>query len=482
MAFVLLVTAARLVFLELDLVSIQPGEAALWLAGRTAGPYALGAEPLVPLLLGVVTAIFGDTEFALRAPGVLAEAMATMVVWRLAIILYEPRVAFWSVVLFATLPVVSHGAAVAATGAYMALFWAVALYALLRGLKTDRLFWWLTLGVVFGLGLLTGWTMVLLVPCFIIYALVSTEYYALWRRQGLWVALCLGLILAAPGYWFAIGPEGGATMPLPTPALGGVYLVSQLALFGPLPLAVLLWVAFHSGGAGGAGQNHDGRRAADDRHRMGYRTRFFLCFSLPVLVFQTFAAASGLDAQPVAAVSAYAGGTILVAAWMTATPFRHLLLRFAVLLNVLGALAYFNMDSGLRATGLRPPEWLDPFSDSRGLDSVGRWGAKLAALYPGAQLAFDDADMRAILSFYIHPHPEGTLLVPGGAKALANYPGVMPGDYLVITRDSDQDWVMELPPGSRTAGFIALEVLSGRWLTVNALHLSISGQGTTEKP
>jgi hypothetical protein len=480
LVFVLLVAAVRLAFLGGGLVTLQPGEAALWLAGRTAGLDALGTQPLIPLLLGVVTSIFGDTEFALRAPGVLAEAAAAMVIWRLAILLYEPRVAFWAVVLFTTLPVVSHGAAVAATGAYLPLFWTLALYALLRGLKTDRLSWWLTLGLLFGLGLLTDWAMALLIPCFVIYALISTEYHALWRRRGLWVAMTVGGFLAAPGYWFAMGEAGQRVVP--TPELGGAYLVAQLALFGPLPMLVLLWVAFHSGSQGGAGPSQDGRRTADERHRMGYRTRLFLCFSLPVLVFQTFAAASGLDVPSVAAVPAYVGGAILVAAWMTATRLRHLLLRLAVLLNILGAFAYFNMDSGLRATGLRPPEWLDPFADSRGLDSVGQWGAKLAGLYPGAHLAFDDADLRAILSFYIHPHPESTLLVPGGAKALATRPDVPPGDYLVITRDSDQDWVMELPPGSRTAGFIALEVLSGRWLTVNALHLSIPVQDATEKP
>jgi hypothetical protein len=477
---ILAVTGARLVFLTNAVFPLQPSEALLWLAGRTPGLDALGGEPLVPLLLGVLTTLFGDSELVLRVPGVLADALAALLVWRLALLMHDARTAFWAMALFLTLPVISHLSAVSATASFLPLFWAAALIALLRGLRTGRLSWWLVLGLVFGLGLLTDQTMALFVPCFLVYVLLSTEYHALWRRGGLWIALLLGLFLAAPGLWLQ-GTDLAAAALRPTPDLGGAFLVAQVVLFGPIPVLVLLWVAFHPSGSGTSSPldprgvaPSEGRRTADERARMGYRTRFFLSFSLPVLVLGAFGAASGLDLAPPRAAMAYVGGSILVAAWLVATGPRMLLLRLAIVLHIVGAFLYFNMDGAIRATGLRPPEGLDPFAGARGLDAIGHWGAELAQRYPDARLVFDDRNMGAILSFYIHPHPMESLVESGGAKALAGDPSIPAGDYLIITRDSDREEVTELPSGSRMAGFIALEVLSGRWLTVDALHLRIT--------
>ncbi|WP_200347315.1 glycosyltransferase family 39 protein, partial [Rhodospirillum rubrum] len=434
LAVLCLLCLARLLLSAGGAITLHPDEAALWAAGQPLGAVLGGDHPLVSLILSASVELLGNTVFALRAPGVIALGLASIAVWRLAGLLYDARVAFWAAVVFATLPVVSYASAIAGTAGFLPLFWAVALHGLLRGLKSDSLGWWLVLGTAFGLGLLTDGAMALLVPCFLVYGILSPEYHALWRRRGLWLALGLGLAIAAPAFW--AGLLHADFSPRPTPVAGFAFLVAQVAVFGPIPATVLAWVALHPGGGamiGGYGPG-DERRAADERARRGYRIRFFLSFSLPVVALATLAAAMGGALSAEAAAVAYVGGAILVASWLLTTPLRRGLLRLCVALHILGALLFFNLDGLLRDSGLRPPEGLDPFADLRGMDRVAVWGGELAARYPGVPMIFDDPGILASLRFQSYPRSTVMVLASDLGGPNATGLGSAPNGVLVITR------------------------------------------------
>ncbi len=485
------ITVTRLGLLALGFVNLYPREAALWVASQMPALGYDGGPPLVPMVVGLTTAVCGDTELCLRAPGVIATGLTGLMVWRLGTLIFGRLVGFWSAVLFTTLPAASFTAAVTGPGAFLPLFWVVGMDALVHALKTDRRGWWMMTGTAFGLGLLTDYTMALFALCFVVYAAISPEYHALWRRRGLWQAILLGLAVAAPHLiWLATRPDPGALLGLAGLDGGGLaalpvdgsgtlaYLLAQFLVFGPIPVVVLLWVAFHPSAPTRTGDT----AARDERARQGYRTRLFLAFSLPVVAFQAALAAIIPDLPPQESAPALVAGAILVTAWLLATTVRRGLLRLAIILHIVGAALFFNLEGGFRVAGLRPPANLDPFLEVRGMEAVGRWGAALADSYPGARLVFDDPSIMATLQFYIHPHPLDAVLAPGGAAALAAGPAgtAPPGGWLLISHDSSEDSMRLLPRGARDAGFMAMEIHENMWQSVRAVFLPGPASGDDE--
>src|SRR5690606_17092404 len=116
--------------------------------------------PLIAWVIRVATETCGHSEFCIRLPSPIIHSATALVIYAVAARLYDRRVGFWSAVVFATLPGISLSAGIISTDVPLLFFWAVALYALVRLLDSDR--WWpaVLLGVALGLGLNAKYAMV----------------------------------------------------------------------------------------------------------------------------------------------------------------------------------------------------------------------------------------------------------------------------------------------------------------------------------
>ena len=107
----LAITVLRLVWLVGNPINLYPDEAQYWLWSRSPAFGYFSKPPLVPWIIAVTTAIFGEDEFAIRVASPLLHLATGLVVYAIARRLYDARVACWSAVLYATLPAVSLSAA-----------------------------------------------------------------------------------------------------------------------------------------------------------------------------------------------------------------------------------------------------------------------------------------------------------------------------------------------------------------------------------
>ena len=83
-------------------------------------------------------------------------------------------------------------------------FYAGTLYYLERALFADRPRAWLGVGICFGLGLLSKYTMALLGPAVLLFMLFDRDARKQWRRTGPYFALLLAGVLFTPVlYWNA---------------------------------------------------------------------------------------------------------------------------------------------------------------------------------------------------------------------------------------------------------------------------------------
>ena len=311
MAFLIVTSLLRLCMLPM--VELSADEAYYWDWSRhlALGYYDQG--PLIAYLIRLTTAIFGANEFGVRF-GVWAASVGTLIcVYILTRRFASSMAGFLSVLLLALTPLVTAGSLVATYDPPLVFFWALSLIALERALFSmdpgvqNRA--WMLAGLVSGLGLLSKHTMLLIVPCLLLFLALSPTHRRWLRRPQPYFAFLITLGLYSGALWwnakhhwwtfghllFLAGKNSGT----PLSRLGSL-LGSQALLLGPGLFWGCLWAFCVTGKIG---ERRLTRRTSPpevsselDRtvaaHGSGGRTvphrpvlLFLCCFGLPVFCF-----------------------------------------------------------------------------------------------------------------------------------------------------------------------------------------------------
>jgi 4-amino-4-deoxy-L-arabinose transferase-like glycosyltransferase len=202
---ILVLIGVRLICAAMTPLSFD--EALYWLWSKhIAGGY-FDHPPVTPILIRIGTTLFGNTEFGVRAINVLLALPASWAVWRSSAILFtDERVGATAALYFNLTLVMGVGSVLATPDNPLVVATAVLLLTLVKLFETRQGAWWLGIGVAFGVGMLSKYTM--------IFFAVS--------------------ILA----WLVLVPELGKWLFTPWPWLGGVIAV---IVFAP----TLIWNAEH---------------------------------------------------------------------------------------------------------------------------------------------------------------------------------------------------------------------------------------------
>ncbi len=360
--------------------------------------------PVVAWLIAGTSAILGDTVLGVKAGSLLLYPATALLLFGVGSRLYGPRAGAAAAAMFATLPGVFLGSLVINTDVPLLFFWALSMWLLLRALDRDRAREWMAVGAAVGLGLLSKYTMILFPACAGLYLLVSPAHRHLWARPGPYLALALAGLLFLPNLvWnarhgfvsFAHTAEVSELAgPLFHPDHLATFLAGQFAVFGPVAMAIYLWLA------GGGGQGY--RREPE---------RFLLTLSLPFLAaiaVQALLARAYLNW----AAPTYLGAAVLVTGWTLTRNSR--LFMAALGLNIALGLSLYHYQPVAHAVGVKEiPRSLDPRSRIRGWQELARAVEPVLERHPGAALLAEDRFVLAELRFYLRPGAFG-YWSPGG--------------------------------------------------------------------
>lgn len=224
-------------------------------AGHLAWGY-VAYPPLVPALARASMQLFGDSLVAFRLPSALAQSLAMLFTGLIARELGGAR--FSQVTAAVAVACVPFSLLAGSMFQYTSpdyLWWVLAAWSLLKIANGGDRRWWLCLGLVIGLGMMTRYTM-LFCAAGIVVGVLATPL----RRQlaSPWVSagVALSLLLFAPNAWWqwrhdfvyldfvahihARDVRIGRTADF----LGGQWLIGAGPLLAPLWLAGLAWLAF----------------------------------------------------------------------------------------------------------------------------------------------------------------------------------------------------------------------------------------------
>jgi 4-amino-4-deoxy-L-arabinose transferase-like glycosyltransferase len=203
-AIVVALTILRGIFITT--IDLRVDEAYYWTWSKEDVISYLDHPPLIAWLIRLSTSVFGDTNFGVRFPGLLAMSLMQVllgaIVWR---ILRDVRSVI--AVVLMTEATLAYGLGmtkitpdVALIPCELAMVW-----SLIRLAQSNDHRWWLMAGLFGGLAALAKYTAVLLVPSIVAFVLVPS-----WRKQQLasvhlWLALGIAISIFSPVlYWNAV--------------------------------------------------------------------------------------------------------------------------------------------------------------------------------------------------------------------------------------------------------------------------------------
>jgi 4-amino-4-deoxy-L-arabinose transferase-like glycosyltransferase len=184
-------------------------EAYLWLQGHgtNLSPAYWERGPLVPFLIRVGTAFFGDTELGVRWLAAVICCGTGFVLFYLARHWFNARSAFWTVVLFVLVPMYAWKFSFMTEAAVSTGLMALTMFAFCRAIEEDKVWWWLLGGAACGLALLVALPNAWWLAGLLLYFWVNPERRVRLREPLLWSTIVFTCLFLTPLIWWWTGSQ-----------------------------------------------------------------------------------------------------------------------------------------------------------------------------------------------------------------------------------------------------------------------------------
>jgi dolichol-phosphate mannosyltransferase len=272
-------------------VDLFPEEAYYWNYAQHLDFGYLDHPPMVAWLIRAGTVVFGNVEFGVRIGALLCMGVASFFVYRSAEELYGRGSALVAAVLMQVLPAFFLAGLFMTPDTPLVAAWAAALYFLQRALLQDHGRAWWGAGVALGLGLISKYTIALLVPATLVFLLCDRPSRRWLMRPLPYAAGVLTLVIFSPVILWNARHEWASFAFQTSQRLAEAphfslhrLILAALALLTPIGAAALPYL-LRSGAAGAAAA---GAPDADDTPE-ARRLRFLRVYTLvPLSVFVLF--------------------------------------------------------------------------------------------------------------------------------------------------------------------------------------------------
>jgi 4-amino-4-deoxy-L-arabinose transferase-like glycosyltransferase len=255
-AYVVLAVAIGARLAMAALIPLAPDESYYWEWSRRLASGYLDHPSAVALLVRLGTAMLGVTPLGVRIGSVLAGALASLVIVRIASSMGGERAMPRAAWIIACMPLAQVGLALATPDAPLLLFWALALAALIPAVRRESTVAWALAGGALGAALSSKYTAFLLLLGVGVAIAAQPSLRAQLATPGPWLGLAAALVVFVPNLlWNAhhdwasfayqlahgLSVHRGSALSHEALLLGGqIGLVSPLLL---VLLAVAVWRA-----------------------------------------------------------------------------------------------------------------------------------------------------------------------------------------------------------------------------------------------
>ena len=194
---ILTLVAVRLVFAGMAPLSFDESLYWLW-SKHIVGGY-LDHPPVNPFLIRIGTTLFGNTEFGVRAIGVLLALPASWAIWRSGAILFnDDRVGATAALYFNLTILMAAGSALATPDNALVVSTAFLMLTLVKLQETGRGEWWLAVGVAFGVGMLSKYTTIFFSVSILAWVLIVPQQRKWLLTPWPWISGLIAIAVFSP--------------------------------------------------------------------------------------------------------------------------------------------------------------------------------------------------------------------------------------------------------------------------------------------
>lgn len=458
----------RLLALALNNTDLMFDEAQYWSWAKEPAFGYFSKPPLLAWVIGATTGVCGDAESCVRAGSPLLYWGAGLLLFFAAERLFDSRIAFWSAIVFSTVPGISFSSAITSTDVPLLFCWCAALLAWVQLNEKRSVAWFLMLGLAIGLGLNAKYAMAYFFLCMAVHlALVPSARWLLRDPRSLLLLVLPALCILPNMLWNA--DNGFITMShtadnakwggaLFHPDKGLKFFSEQFGVFGPVLFAVLL-VALWKGVRG----------------QLSERSLMLLHFSVPVVTLILIQALLSRAHANWAAVTYPAAAILVTEMLLREGRWRLFRASLALHLFLIAGIALANW----AAPSLALPGRADPYKRVLGWEALGQAVSDEMRRSGAAALLTEDRWVAAELLYYLreedftlkawrpgsHPRDHYELTRP--------FEGKTKGPYLLVTvrpsvgyvtehfRSVSEPRSVDLPAGPKSQRTVRFYLLDG---------------------
>ena len=163
----------------------------------------LDHPPMLAVLIKIANMLFGAHAFAIRAPSLLCYALTLYFNYRLSEAITRDS-GQYAVLLLSIMPFFFLQFLVMTPDQPLIVCWSAVLYCLYCAVILNKTNYWYAAGIWFGLGLISKYTIVLLVPSLVLYLLLTPDARHWFFRKEPYLCALIGFLFFTPViYWNA---------------------------------------------------------------------------------------------------------------------------------------------------------------------------------------------------------------------------------------------------------------------------------------
>lgn len=399
------ITLYRLFILATSPYDLYVDEVYYWFWAQNLDFGYFSKPPMVAWTIAFFTHLCGDSAFCIKLPSILIYPFTTIFIYKIAIELFQERpIAFWSALLFFTLPSIFFSSLIISTDVLLLFFWTVTLYLFIKALKTEKRKWWILAGITAGLGLLTKYTMIIFIISVFLYLFTSNKYKYVLKQSSLYMSMAISALLYTPNLFWNY--QNHFVSFLHTKEISQIdkelfhfnkmfeFLGSQLGVFGPVFFIILIFLFIKP-------------KITDENLKLLYT---FIVPFLLIITLQSFLSRAFANW----AAPSYIAATILVAYYLIKNQ-KYKLLYFGLALNILISVIFYHYHSIMHLLEIPLTSKNDPYKRVSGWKQLGGKVEPFLHIHPMAKLLCDERTTMSELLYYVKPHLiEGIMWNPSG--------------------------------------------------------------------
>lgn len=362
--------AMRVLLVLWSPLELYADEAQYWRWGQSLEWGYYSKPPMIAWMIHISTALFGDSEAAIRIFAPLFHAVSAFVLLLLSRRMFGPMAGLFTTVAYLFMPGIVLSSGVISTDGVLFPFWCTALYLFWR-LRENDLGWLgvAALGIAMGAGFLSKYAMFYFAIGIALTSLIDRDTRAAVLSQKGLVALLVAAAVFAPHMlWNAANEFKTVSHTVDNANLGGQlfnlenfpkFLGDQLGVFGPVSFVALI--------AGLTFVRPRGELAdlGDAAHAQRTKETWLACFIVPVLLIIAFQAVLS-RAHANWAATAYPAASVWIGGFlMRAKGWRIAFWSGLAFQGAVGVLA--------TVMALGPPSWTAAIGRDNDLKRVRGW-------------------------------------------------------------------------------------------------------------